>query len=399
MSDSSASPRFSTRAVHGRDEPRRTGDAITTPIAASTTFRFDTLQDAIDLVEGRAEGNDYSRYANPTLRTAERRIAELEGAPDAVLFASGMAALSTTMLALLTHGTHVAYADDCYRPTAQLLHQTLARYGIDATPFRIDDLDSLRAAIQPGRTRVIFCEVPTNPFLRVPDLAGIAAVRKEHRGLQWVVDATLATPLNLRPLTHGADLVVHSATKYLGGHNDLLAGVTLGKPGLLAMIRELRAHLGAICDPHAAYLLLRGLKSFPLRMRQHNETALRVAKALDEHPAVDRVWYPGLTSHPDHERARSLLQGFGGLLSFTHRGTFEDTRRFCDALRVFQIGASLGGAESLLHPPAVFSWWDLSREEREARGVPDSLIRLAIGLEDADDLIEDLRGALAGLPA
>lgn len=386
--------RNATLAVHAGERGAAGTRSIVTPTFATSTFRFGSMAEVMDHVEGRALTDDYARYTNPTVRAAERKIAALEGAEDAVLVASGMAALSTTFLTLLAPGQHVVLAGDCYRPTEQFLTQTLSRFGIDATVAAPDDPASISASIEPGRTRALFLESPSNPRQFVADLEVLALEKKRARGLKIVVDATLASPVNDRPLEHGADLVIQSATKYLGGHNDLLAGVVSGREGMVSAIRDTRGQLGAITDPHVASLLLRGLKTLPLRMAQHNASALAVARALEAHPKVERVYYAGLESHPSHAVAAGRMSGFGGVVSFELRSDLEGVFRFCDAVRVFQIGASFGGAESLLHPPAVFSYWDMDPADRAARGISDSLIRLGVGLEDAEDLVADVLRAL-----
>jgi len=386
--------RAETVAVHHGEERPNGLRAITTPIACTTTFRFECTQDVLDVVEGRSVADDYARYSNPTVRTAERKIAALEGAEDCALFASGMAAVTTSLLALLSQGQHVVLGGDGYHPSEQFMRQTLARFGVTHTVVPSDDMDAYERAIIPGVTKAIFLENPTNPHLHVADLERLAQIRSAHRGVKLLVDATFATPLNQRPLAWGVDLVIQSATKFLGGHNDLMAGAVSGRAGLVSVVRDLRNQLGPTADPHAAYLLIRGIKSFPARMRQHNASALAVARFLESHPRVRVVYYPGLASHPHHDRAHAQLTGFGGVVAFEHDGDFEASRRFCDACRVFQIGASLGGAESLLHPPVLFSYWDLPPDERQARGLSDALIRLAVGLESTEDLIDDLRHAL-----
>jgi cystathionine gamma-synthase len=246
----------------------------------------------------------------------------------------------------------------------------------------------------PGRTRLLMLEAPTNPHLRVADLQALAEWKRTVKGLRMVVDATLATPYNMKPLELGADIVVQSATKFLGGHNDLLAGSVAGRVGLMQAVRDVRGRTGAVADPHSAYLLVRGIKSLAPRMRQHNESALNIASYLESCPQIKRAWYPGLASHPDFHMASRLLGGFGGLLSFEHTGDLEFTRVFCNSLKLVQLAASLGGVESLCHPPALFSYWDLPRTEREQLGMPDSLIRLSVGLESADDIKADLTQAL-----
>ncbi len=387
-------PGDQTRAVHGGEERPNGLRSITPPIARASTYRFESLAEALAVVEGRAELDDYSRYANPTVRTAERKIAALEGAEESVLFASGMAAVTTTLLALVRAGQHIVIPDDCYRPTEQFVTETLPRFGVETTMVQAGDLDALAEAVRPGATRGIFVESPSNPFNRVADLARLREIRRANRGVQLIVDATFATPFNQRPLALGADLVIHSATKFLGGHNDLLAGVVSGRSGIISAIRDVRSQLGPVADPEAAYLLCRGIKSLGPRMRAHNENAQAVAEFLAGHPQVREVWYPGLASHPDHALAAATMRGFGGVVTLRHTGDLAATHRICDAARVFQIAASLGGAESLLHPPAIFSYWDLDPAERQRRGMHDDLIRLAIGIESAEDLVADLAQAL-----
>lgn len=396
VSDSRIPP-IDTAAVHAgecRPNPLRT---IPPPLALASTFHFANLDEAVAVVEGQQAMAYYSRYGNPTVRAAEKKLAALDGADDALLFASGMSAFATTMMALVSAGQHVVFSEDCYRPSRQFLQGTLARFGVESTAVPVGDLEAIEAAIRPRETKVLFVESPSNPFNRVADVAALAALKRRHRGVKLVVDATFATPLNLRPLEHGADLVIHSATKYLGGHNDVLAGVVAGRAGMIEAIGELRSQMGPSPDAHAAWLVLRGLKSFPARMRRHNANALAVAEALEADPRVTRVWYAGLPSHPDHERAAASMAGFGGVVAFEHGAGFEGTRRFCDAVEVFQIAASLGGAESMLHPPAVFSWWDLPEAARAAAGISDGLVRLAVGIEDADDLVADVRRGLDAL--
>ncbi len=383
-----------TRAIHAGEERPNGLRSITTPIACTTTYRFESMADAMAMVEGRSDADDYSRYSNPTLRTAERKIAALEGTDDCVLVSSGMAAISTTFLALLSAGQHVVLTRGCYRPTEEFFTKTLARLGIECTLVPPNDIPAIEAAIRPKITRAIFVESPSNPLQNVADFEALKRVKKAHRGVKLVVDATFASPFNQTPFADGADVVIQSATKFLGGHNDLMAGAVSGRSGIVGAIRDLRNQLGPVADPHAAYLLLRGIKTLPLRMQQHNNNAQAVAEFLEAHPKVSAVHYAGLPSHPTHALAKKYMRGMGGVLSFELRSDLPGVFRFCDACCLFQIGASLGGAESLLHPPAVFSYWDLAPEERAARGMVDGLVRLAIGLESSDDLIADLSQAL-----
>lgn len=387
----------STAAVHGGELRRRAHDSLTTPIVQSATYTFSGTAELIDFHEGRVEREEYGRYGNPTVRAAEAKIAALEepsGNAAALLCASGMNAITSTLLAMLPAGSHIVLTDDCYRRTRQFIRTMLARLGVAHSVVPAGDLAALEAAIVPGQTRILLSESPTNPYLRVADLPALAALARRHR-VKTIIDATFATPFNQRPLAYGIDLIVHSCTKYLGGHNDLLAGAVVGRPGIIGALREAQGMLGGICDPHSAYLLLRGLKTFALRMERHNANGLAVARFLAEHPRVARVHYPGLESHPDHAVAAAQMRGFGGVVSFEIAGDLEATSRFIDRLRIPYIAPSLGGVESLVEQPALMSFYELTSEERLAVGIRDNLVRLSCGIEDTDDLIEDLKQALA----
>jgi cystathionine gamma-synthase len=337
--------------------------------------------------------DEYGRYGNPTWRAAERKLSELEGAEASVLFASGMAAATTTFLALLGRGDHVVVTNDCYRRTRQFIQQLLAKLEVEATVIEPADPIALKAALR-ERTKLFFTESPTNPYLRVIDVP--EAVRVAHeRGVKVVIDSTFASPVNHRALADGADLVIHSATKYLGGHNDLIAGTVSGSAEAVKPIRELVGVLGAILDPHAAWLLLRGMKTLALRMERHNANGLAVARWLEEHPKVRRVWYPGLPSHPDYAVATRQMKGFAGVVTFEIEGDFAAAVRFTDACRLPYIAPSLGGVESLVEMPVLMSYWDYPAPERRRYGITDTLVRLSCGIEDAADLVADLEQALA----
>ena len=385
-----------TRAVHGGEEKKKFGGAITTPISCTSTYVFEDTAELSDHFEGRVERYEYGRYGNPTMRTAEKKLAALEGAEDAVVFATGMSAITTTLLAMLRSGQHVVMTNDCYRRTRQFVGGVLDRFGITSTLVPPGDFEALDQAIIPGKTRIILTESPTNPYLRVMDMARLVEVARAHRGVKTLVDATFATPINQRPLEFGVDLVFHSCTKYLGGHNDMLGGVVCGKAPLLGALRDFRGVLGGILDAHSAYLLIRGLKTLDLRVRQQNATALRIARWLEDHPAIEKVYYPGLESHPDHAIAKAQMSGWGGVISFLVRGDLDDTSRFIDRCALPAIGPSLGGVESLIEQPALMSFYELTTEERAAIGIRENLVRFAIGVEDAEDLIADLDQALGG---
>lgn len=386
----------STAAVHAGEPRCRAHDSITTPIVQASTYTFANTAELVDYHEGRIEREEYGRYGNPTVRVAEAKLAALEtgahGTAAALLCASGMNAVTTVLLSMLPSGSHLVLTDDCYRRTRQFARTLLARLGVQHTVVPACDYDAIEAAIRP-ETRLIVSESPTNPYLRVLDLPRLVEIAKRKR-VKTLIDATFATPYNLRPLLCGIDLVVHSATKYLGGHNDLLAGAVIGRPGIIAALRESQGMLGGVCDPHSAYLLLRGLKTFALRMERHNANGWAVANFLHGHPRVARVHYPGLPNHPDHAVAVEQMRGWGGVVSFELDGDLAATSRFIDRLRLPYIGPSLGGVESLVEQPALMSFYELTTEERLAVGIRNNLVRLACGIEDAEDLIADLTQAL-----
>jgi cystathionine gamma-synthase len=383
----------STLAVHGGEPRRKPAHAVTTPIVQTATYTWANSQEVKDHFDGRIEHRiDYGRYGNPTQRVAEQKLAALEGAGDCLLFASGMAAMTTVLFALLSRGTHVVVTDDSYRRTRQFLNHTLNRYGIEVSTVPAGDYEALEDAIKPT-TRALISESPTNPYNRILDLERFAAIGRHHR-VRTIIDATFATPYNARPLEWGVDLVMHSATKYLGGHNDLLAGAVLGSRDLIQGIRGLQATTGGIVDPFAAYLLIRGLKTFALRIERQNANAQALAEFLAAHPRVERVHYAGLPTHPGHEIAKTQMRGFGGVVSFEIRGDLDAASRVVDACTIPYIAASLGGVESLIEQPAIMSFYELTTEERLEIGIKDNLIRYAVGIEDADDLIADLAQAL-----
>lgn len=383
----------STRSVHGGERQRRESDALTTPIYQTSTYAFVDSAQVRAYQEGRLRRDEYGRYGNPTWRAVERKLVELEGGEDAVLFASGMCAATTTFLAMLPQGSHLVVTSDCYRRTRQFIRQYLTKMGVETTVIEPANTQKLAEALRP-ETRLFFTESPTNPYLRVIDIEEAARVC-HARGVKVVIDSTFATPVNQRALELGADLVLHSATKYLGGHNDLLAGCAIGPEPVIGALRDAVGVLGGILDAHAAWLLLRGLKTLALRMARHNENGLRVATWLESHPKVRRVWYPGLPSHPDHAVAARTMRGFGGVVTFEVDADLDGAQRFVDAVRIPYIAPSLGGVESLIEMPVTMSYWDQPREERYALGITDSLVRLALGIEDADDLIADLDQALS----
>jgi len=384
-----------TLAVHAGEARQKPGDAITDAIFCASTYTFPDTQSIIDYIEEEQGREEYGRYGNPGERVAERKLAALEGAEGAVLFSSGMAALVGVLMAKLGQGDNVVFTDECYHRSRQFCREHLSRFGVDTITVKTGDYDAIRAAVTP-RTRMLISESPTNPHQSCVDLERFVAIGKET-GVETLIDATLATPYNLRPIEAGVDYVLHSCTKYLGGHNDLLAGSVAGSTEQLSSVRELRGIMGGINQPHSVYLLLRGLKTFELRMQRHNDNGMGVARFLEDHPRVEKVFYPGLESHRDHARAKASMRGYGGLVTFLVKDAdWRATADVVDAAQVFKIAPSLGGVESLIEQPLVMSYYQRTPEERETFGIPDNMIRLACGIEDTADLIADLDQALRG---
>ena len=383
---------FSTRSVHSGEPRHKPGHSITNPIVQTATYVFASTQEVIDFMDGKTDREEYGRYGNPTKSVAEKKLAELDGGEDAALFSSGMNAFTSVLLAMLSTGSHVVIMDECYRRSRQFCNHYLPRYGIEVTTVKTGDYDALAAAIT-DRTRLIISESPTNPFLTVIDLERVVAIAKARR-VKVLVDSTFATPYNQRPLDYGIDLVLHSATKYLGGHNDLLAGVVVGSRAMVSAIREFRDVTGGIVDPNSAYLLIRGLKTFALRMEQHNRNGLAIARYLERDPRIRRVFYPGLESHPQFDVSSRQMNGFGGVVSFEIEADMEGVIRFIDHLEIPYIGPSLGGVESLIEQPAIMSYYEMEPASRLAIGMKDELVRYSLGVENAEDLIADLSQAL-----
>lgn len=381
-----------TSSVHGGELRQQEANAITTPIYQTSTFWFQNSQEVMDYQEGKTDREEYGRYGNPTWRAVERKLSELEGGEESVLFASGMCAATTTFLALLPSGSHLIVTNDCYRRTRQFIEEYLQRMGVEVSIIEPSNLSAFEAAIQEN-TAIFFTESPTNPYLRVTDVSAFSEVAKANN-VKLIMDSTFATPVNHRTLEEGADLVIHSATKYLAGHNDLLAGTVTGSQAIVDPIRKALGVLGGIIDSHGAWLLLRGLKTLSLRMERHNTNGAAMAHFLENHPKVRRVWYPGLESHPDHAIAQRSMSGFGGVVTFEIDTDLEGAMRFIDSTRIPYQAPSLGGVESLIELPVTMSYWDYTPEERQGWGITDSLVRLACGIEAEDDLINDIGQAL-----
>ncbi len=383
----------STTAVHAGEARQKPGFSITDPIFASSTYTFRDTQSIIDFIEEKQPREEYGRYGNPSERVVEDKLAAIEGGESAVLYSSGMAALVGLLMAHLNAGEEIIFFDECYHRSREFCRKHLTRFGVVFREVPTCDYTAMEAAITP-RTKFIVSESPTNPHLSVVDIARFADIGRRH-GVLSLIDATLCTPYNLRPLELGVDFVLHSATKYLGGHNDLLAGVVIGGQEKLEPVRHLRGIMGGVNSPHNAYLLERGLKTLALRMERHNTNGLAVARFLEGHPRVERVLYPGLESHPYHTLATRTMRGFGGLVTFFVKDAdWRQTARVIDAVKIPRIGPSLGGVESLIEQPLVMSYWNYSPAERATFRIPDNMIRLACGIEDSADLIADLAAAL-----
>mmetsp|Transcript_2434 Transcript_2434/g.5435 ORF Transcript_2434/g.5435 Transcript_2434/m.5435 type:complete len:557 (-) Transcript_2434:955-2625(-) len=401
----------STRAVHGGErakggkKARAVLDAITTPVVQSATFTFRNSRECIEYNEGNYASFEYGRYGNPTSRAAEEKLMLLEGAEDALVSASGMNSVTTMLLALLPANGHVVVTTDCYRRTRQFVQTLLPKMGITCTVLDPSDVDGLKKVLASRGADLYFSESPTNPMVRVVDVPAVAALCNKYNTI-CCIDTTFATAYNYRPIEHGADLVLHSGTKYLAGHNDVICGALAGNANLIAKVRALHGVLGGVIDPHSAYLLLRGMKTLPLRLSAQNRNAETLAKFLSAHPKISRVHYPTVPGHPDYDVAKGQLdagaRGFGGVLSFELKGdgdawstaTFEAANRFVDALRIPYIGPSLGGVESLVEQVCIMGYYDQPLETRQRLGITNGFIRFACGVEDTDDVIADVTAAL-----
>jgi cystathionine gamma-lyase (EC 4.4.1.1) len=379
--------KFATRAIHGGQSPEPATGAVMPPIFTSSTY----IQES----PGVHKGFEYSRSHNPTRFAWERAVASLEGGKQGLAFASGMAATSTIM-ELLDSGDHVIAMDDLYGGTFRLFDKVRGRSaGLKFSYVDLADLSAVEAAITP-KTRMIWIETPSNPMLKLVDIAAVAAIAKQHNMIV-VVDNTFATPYNQRPLELGADIVMHSATKYLNGHSDMVGGIAVvgDNDELVEKMLFLQNSVGAVAGPFDSYLALRGVKTLALRMKHHNEAALKLAQWLDAHPQVEKVIYPGLPSHPQHELAKKQMSGFGGMISILLKGDLDKARRFLEAVEIFALAESLGGVESLIEHPAIMTHASIPKENREKLGILDNFVRISVGIEDLDDLIADLDRALS----
>jgi cystathionine beta-lyase/cystathionine gamma-synthase len=383
-----------TKAVRGAANLDKKNGPLATPIYQTSTFE---VTDNDEQVRATHSDHFYTRYGNPTNTVAEKRIAELEGVDAALTFASGMGAITTTIMALLKSGDHVVAQRDIYGGANKFLSQWLPKMGIETTFVDTTEYEQHARAIRPN-TKLLYLESPTNPVLRVVDFKRMVALAKQHNLLS-MIDATFGTPINQHPAEFGIDLVMHSGTKYLAGHSDLICGVVAGGHEWMERIWETRTTLGNCMDPHASWMLVRGMKTLAVRVARHNENAQRVAEFLSEHAKVRRVHYPFLKSHPQYGVARQQMRGGGGVVSFEVEGTGEDARRVSEGMRLFTLAPSLGSVESVVSIPVLTSHAMIPAEERAKMGVTEQMIRLSVGIENADDLIADLEHALEAVAA
>ena len=383
-----------TKAVRGAADLEKRNGPLSTPIYQTSTFE---VTDNDKQVRVRDTDHHYTRYGNPTNTVAEKTIAELEGMDAALTFASGMGAVTTTIMALLKSGDHVVSQRDIYGGVNKFLSRWLPKMGIETTFVDTNEYEQHARAIRPN-TKLLYLESPTNPTLRVVDFKKVAAIARQHKLLS-MIDATFGTPINQHPAEFGIDLVMHSGTKYLAGHSDLICGAVVGRHELIERIWDTRTTLGNCMDPHASWLLVRGLKTLAVRVARQNENALRVAEFLADHAKVRSVHYPFLKSHPQYAVARQQMSGGGGMVSFEVEGTGEDARRVSEAMHLFTLATSLGGVESLVSIPVLTSHAMIPAEARAKMGVTEQMIRLSVGIENSDDLIADLEHALEAVAA
>jgi cystathionine gamma-lyase len=380
---------FATKAIHIGEEPDfsegGSGDVVK-PIHLSTTF----ARKKLDIP---TNGYDYTRSLNPTRKALEEKLASLENAKYGLAFSSGLAAESTVLLALLKPGDQIIASDDLYGGTKRLFNNVFTNYELEITYADATDTENFEKAIRPN-TRLVWIESPSNPLLKLCDIRAVSHITRRHK-IPLVVDNTFLSPYFQTPLNLGADIVVHSSTKYIGGHSDVLGGsVMLSEPLLYEKIKYHQNAIGAVLSPFDSYLTMRGIKTLQLRMQRHNQNAIEIAEFLNQHPKINKVIYPGLKSHPQHQLAKQQTSGFGGIVSFEIKGTISEATNFLEHLSIFALAESLGGVESLIELPALMTHASVSKESREKIGITDTLIRISVGIEDSKDLINDLKQAL-----
>lgn len=384
--------KFATKAVHAGQHPDPVTGSITVPIYETSTFVFESAEQGAARFAGTEKGYIYTRLGNPTIRALEMNVAELENGEDARACASGMAAINTAVTAVAKKGDHVVATDCLYGGTLKLFLDILPSFGIEFTFVDSSNVANVEAAAKKN-TKLIYIETPANPTLKLTDLRAVSKIAKDH-GVTTMVDNTFMSPYFQRPLELGADVVVHSMTKYLGGHSDILGGVIVGSAAFFKTLDPLLKNTGATLGPFEGWLTLRGIKTLPLRMEKHNANAVKAAEFLETHPKIEKVYYPGLKSHPHHELAKRQMSGFGGMISFEVKGGLEAGRKLMNSVKLCSLAVSLGAVETLIQHPASMTHAIVPREERLKAGITDSLARISVGIEDVEDIIQDLKQAL-----
>jgi methionine-gamma-lyase len=383
---------FNTKLIHAGAFEDEFGSA-TVPIYQTSTFKFKSAQHGADCFSGKSDGYIYTRIANPTIRAFEQNIAELENGFDGIATSSGMAAITSVYMALLGAGSHIVSSDAVYGPARGVLEQDFSRFNVEATFVNTSKLENIIAAIKPN-TKVLYIETPANPTMEITDIVACAKIAKEHNIL-LVVDNTFCSPYLQKPLDLGADVVLHSITKFINGHADIVGGVIVAKdPELYKKIRHSMVYMGCNMDPTQAFMVIRGVKTLAIRIDRAQESAMKIAEFLQTHPNVAWINYPGLKSHPQHELAKTQMKGFGSMMSFGLKGGYEAGKKLMDHLHLAILAVSLGGVETLIQHPASMTHSGVSKENKLATGITDDLVRFSVGIEDVEDMIEDLRQGL-----
>jgi len=384
---------FATKAVHAGQSPDPVTGSVVVPIYSTSTFAFKDADQGAARFAGTEEGYIYTRLGNPTTRALEKNVAALESGEDARACASGMAAITTAVMSIIKKGDHVVSTDCIYGGTVKLFLDILSKYGVDFTLVDSSDTENVKSAIREN-TKLIYLETPANPTLKLTDLREVVKLAKQH-GIMTMVDNTFMSPYFQRPLELGADVVIHSLTKYLGGHSDLVGGIVVGSKVFIKALDPVLKNTGGTIGPFEAWLTLRGIKTLPLRMQKHNENALRTAQFLESHPKIAKVCYPGLKSHLQHELAKRQMSGFGGIICFEVKGGLDAGKKLMNSVKLCTLAVSLGAVETLIEHPASMTHTIVPKKEREKAGITDTLVRLSVGIEDIDDIIDDLKQALA----
>lgn len=384
--------KFATKAVHAGQDPDPLTGSVSVPIYQTSTFVFENAEQGAARFAGKEEGYIYTRLGNPTVRALERNVAELEDGEDARACASGMAAIHTAVMSMVKKGDHIVAPDCLYGGTAKLFRDILPKFGIESTFVDSSDTANIKKAIK-NNTKIIFVETPANPTLKITDLKATSRIAKK-RHITTIVDNTFMSPYFQQPLKMGIDISIHSLTKYLGGHSDLVGGIIVGRKSLFKTLDPVLKNTGGTIGPFDAWLTLRGIKTLPLRMEKHNENAMKIAEFLEAHPKVEKVYYPGLKSHPQYELAKRQMSGFGGMISFELKGELEMGIKLMNSVKLCMLAVSLGAVETLIQHPASMTHAIVPREERLKAGITDNLVRLSVGIEDVEDIIQDLEQAL-----